>query len=150
MHAPWRWLAPCGTFQRPALIVAVTPPESSAQLASTPPVGLIRSRLGHHLQIIDSKHLKVTIPNEDRTAPSMSTSAIATAPPSHVCTLNCIHCISRHSRDRPATLSDDAWDRLETALTTGRLVHLRTDYSGDLLFAARRHAAGCGASRSSA
>jgi radical SAM protein with 4Fe4S-binding SPASM domain len=55
------------------------------------------------------------------------------------CNLNCIHCISRHSRDRLATFSDEAWNGIKAAAATGGLVHLRTDYSGDLLFADRRH-----------
>ena len=55
------------------------------------------------------------------------------------CNLNCIHCISRHSRDRVSVMSDDAWASLANAAAAGRLLHLRSDYSGDLLFADRRH-----------
>ena len=55
------------------------------------------------------------------------------------CNLNCIHCISRHSRERVSVFSDAAWEDLATAAKAGRLDHLRTDYSGDLLFADRRH-----------
>jgi MoaA/NifB/PqqE/SkfB family radical SAM enzyme len=55
------------------------------------------------------------------------------------CNLNCIHCISRHSRDRVSVLSDEAWTSLAAAAAAGRLTHLRTDYSGDLLFSDRRH-----------
>jgi len=55
------------------------------------------------------------------------------------CNLNCIHCISRHSRERVAVLSDEAWASLAAAAADGRLTHLRTDYSGDLLFSDRRH-----------
>ncbi len=55
------------------------------------------------------------------------------------CNLNCIHCISRHSRDRAAVLSDEAWASLAAAAATGRLTHIRTDYSGDLLFSDRRY-----------
>jgi radical SAM protein with 4Fe4S-binding SPASM domain len=55
------------------------------------------------------------------------------------CNLNCIHCISRHSRDRVSVFSDAAWEDLAAAAKAGRLDHLRTDYSGDLLFADRRH-----------
>src|SRR5262249_36919373 len=55
------------------------------------------------------------------------------------CNLNCIHCISRHSRDTVSELSDEAWRDIRAAAASGRLVHLRSDYSGDLLFADRRH-----------
>jgi radical SAM protein with 4Fe4S-binding SPASM domain len=55
------------------------------------------------------------------------------------CNLNCIHCISRHSRDRVSVFDDEAWASLAAAAATGRLTHLRTDYSGDLLFSDRRH-----------
>jgi radical SAM protein with 4Fe4S-binding SPASM domain len=55
------------------------------------------------------------------------------------CNLNCIHCISRHSRDQLSILSDDAWANLADAAAAGHLSHIRTDYSGDLLFADRRH-----------
>jgi radical SAM protein with 4Fe4S-binding SPASM domain len=55
------------------------------------------------------------------------------------CNLNCIHCISRHSRDQLSVLSDDEWASLAKEAAAGRLLHVRTDYSGDLLFADRRH-----------
>jgi radical SAM protein with 4Fe4S-binding SPASM domain len=55
------------------------------------------------------------------------------------CNLNCIHCISRHSRDRLSEFSDLAWREIEAAVASGRLIQLRSDYSGDLLFADRRH-----------
>jgi radical SAM protein with 4Fe4S-binding SPASM domain len=55
------------------------------------------------------------------------------------CNLNCIHCISRHSRDEMSQFSDLAWRKIEDAVASGRLIHLRADYSGDLLFADRRH-----------
>lgn len=55
------------------------------------------------------------------------------------CNLNCIHCISRHSRERASVLSDQAWATLAAAAADGRLTHLRADYSGDLLFSDRRH-----------
>jgi hypothetical protein len=55
------------------------------------------------------------------------------------CNLNCIHCISRHSRDGMSQFSDSAWRQIEDAVASGRLIHLRADYSGDLLFADRRH-----------
>jgi radical SAM protein with 4Fe4S-binding SPASM domain len=55
------------------------------------------------------------------------------------CNLNCIHCISRHSRGALAQVSDDVWAQIAAAAASGQLVHLRTDYSGDLLFADRRY-----------
>jgi radical SAM protein with 4Fe4S-binding SPASM domain len=55
------------------------------------------------------------------------------------CNLNCIHCISRHSRGRASVLRDEAWATLAVAAADGRLLHIRTDYSGDLLFSDRRH-----------
>jgi radical SAM protein with 4Fe4S-binding SPASM domain len=55
------------------------------------------------------------------------------------CNLNCIHCISRHSREQVSVFSDAAWAEIAAAAAEGRLKHLRTDYSGDLLFSDRRH-----------
>jgi len=55
------------------------------------------------------------------------------------CNLNCIHCISRHSREGVSVLSDEAWASIAGAAAAGHLTHLRTDYSGDLLFSDRRH-----------
>lgn len=55
------------------------------------------------------------------------------------CNLNCIHCISRHSRTSVSTSSEAAWAELAVAAADGRLIHLRSDYSGDLFFADRKH-----------
>jgi radical SAM protein with 4Fe4S-binding SPASM domain len=55
------------------------------------------------------------------------------------CNLNCIHCISRHSRTSVSTSSEAAWAELAAAAASGRLIHLRSDYSGDLFFSDRRH-----------
>jgi radical SAM protein with 4Fe4S-binding SPASM domain len=54
------------------------------------------------------------------------------------CNLNCIHCISRHSRKHVAELSDEAFAHVQAAAAHGHLKLLRSDYSGDLLFADRR------------
>jgi radical SAM protein with 4Fe4S-binding SPASM domain len=55
------------------------------------------------------------------------------------CNLNCIHCISRHSREQVAALGDESWDDIKAAAAAGHLRQLRTDYSGDVLFADRKH-----------
>jgi radical SAM protein with 4Fe4S-binding SPASM domain len=55
------------------------------------------------------------------------------------CNLNCIHCISRHSRGEVAVLGDAVWADVVAEAGSGRLKHLRSDYSGDLLFSDRRH-----------
>lgn len=55
------------------------------------------------------------------------------------CNLNCIHCISRHSRKQFAELGDEDFAHIQSAAAQGHLQLLRSDYSGDLLFADRRH-----------
>ena len=56
------------------------------------------------------------------------------------CNLNCIHCISRHSRQNGVNVMEDAvWAQVEAAAKAGQLDHVRSDYSGDLLFNDRRH-----------
>jgi MoaA/NifB/PqqE/SkfB family radical SAM enzyme len=75
-----------------------------------------------------------SMPDPDASLPS----AVLISPATQ-CNLNCIHCISRHSRERVAVMSDSAWAELEAAARAGRLTHVRADYSGDLLFSDRRH-----------
>ena len=84
------------------------------------------------------KRASVAPIHSDPTAESALPSAVLVSPVTQ-CNLNCIHCISRHSRDRVATLSDGAWTALQGAAAAGQLTHIRTDYSGDLLFSDRRH-----------
>jgi radical SAM protein with 4Fe4S-binding SPASM domain len=55
------------------------------------------------------------------------------------CNLNCIHCISRHSRERVAELDDESWHDIKASAAGGHLRQLRSDYSGDVLFADRKH-----------
>lgn len=55
------------------------------------------------------------------------------------CNLNCIHCISRFSRTRFATLSGPMWTQLSDAIEAGQIKLLRSDYSGDILFDQVRH-----------
>jgi MoaA/NifB/PqqE/SkfB family radical SAM enzyme len=55
------------------------------------------------------------------------------------CNLNCIHCVSKHTRTRFAELDEAAWDEIAAAAGCGRLEHLRSDYSGDIFFSDWRH-----------
>ncbi len=55
------------------------------------------------------------------------------------CNLNCIHCISRHSRRRVSEMTEGVWAQIEAAARTNRLGYVQSDYSGDLLFSSRKH-----------
>lgn len=55
------------------------------------------------------------------------------------CNLNCIHCISAHSRTRFSRLDDADWAQIEAAVAAGHLHYIRADYSGDILFAHSKH-----------
>lgn len=54
------------------------------------------------------------------------------------CNLNCIHCLSRHTRTTAAEMGDTEWAELTRAAGDGALRHIRSDYSGDLFFADER------------
>ena len=65
--------------------------------------------------------------------------AIAISPVTQ-CNLNCIHCISRHSRQAGVKVMDDAvWDQIVAGVRTGHVEHVRGDYSGDLLYSDRKY-----------
>ena len=56
------------------------------------------------------------------------------------CNLNCIHCISRRSRQAGAAVMEDAvWAQIAAGAQAGHLEHVRSDYSGDLLNSDKRH-----------
>jgi MoaA/NifB/PqqE/SkfB family radical SAM enzyme len=54
------------------------------------------------------------------------------------CNLNCIHCISRSTRDRVNRLSPDIRARIKWWADQGLLETVATDYSGDILWADQR------------
>jgi radical SAM protein with 4Fe4S-binding SPASM domain len=55
------------------------------------------------------------------------------------CNLNCIHCISRHSRLRFAKMSDAMWAEIAEGAAAGAFSLVRSDYSGDIIFDHVRH-----------
>ena len=55
------------------------------------------------------------------------------------CNLNCTHCISRPTRARLNVASERVWNAVREVTQGDKFVHLATDYSGDILFAERRH-----------
>ncbi len=55
------------------------------------------------------------------------------------CNLNCTHCISRSTRTKLRSASEPVWDAVREVTCGENFVHLATDYSGDILFAERRH-----------
>jgi radical SAM protein with 4Fe4S-binding SPASM domain len=55
------------------------------------------------------------------------------------CNLNCIHCISAHSRLRFAKLSDQMWAEIAEGAASGQISFIRSDYSGDIIFDHVRH-----------
>jgi len=54
------------------------------------------------------------------------------------CNLNCVHCISRDTRNSVSHLPPTIKDEIGRWAAEGRLVSLNTDYSGDLLWADHR------------
>jgi MoaA/NifB/PqqE/SkfB family radical SAM enzyme len=54
------------------------------------------------------------------------------------CNLNCIHCISAHTRTRADRLSDHVKRRMQEWSSTGQLETISSDYSGDILWADSR------------
>lgn len=54
------------------------------------------------------------------------------------CNLNCIHCISRHTRTQLKKLSVPLRDQLRRYVRDGHISFICTDYSGDLLWADHR------------
>jgi radical SAM protein with 4Fe4S-binding SPASM domain len=59
--------------------------------------------------------------------------------PATQCNLNCVHCISRHTRRGLSVLDDATWRDIVAAAGSGQLKDVRTDYSGDIFFSDRRH-----------
>ena len=55
------------------------------------------------------------------------------------CNLNCIHCISAHSRTRFSKLDDAYWKQIQDGVAAGHIRSIRADYSGDILFDQARH-----------
>ena len=54
------------------------------------------------------------------------------------CNLNCIHCISKDTRKRTARLAASLKDAIRTWCSNGLIDFIRTDYSGDILYADER------------
>lgn len=54
------------------------------------------------------------------------------------CNLNCIHCISRFSRESVRELNDELWAQILAHVESGEIKAISSDYSGDILFASRR------------
>ena len=54
------------------------------------------------------------------------------------CNLNCIHCISRHTRSAKHRVSDHIKQELQEWCRTGRVKFIITDYSGDIFWADHR------------
>ena len=55
------------------------------------------------------------------------------------CNLNCIHCISRDTRNSFARLDPAIKAKLADACAKGQIERINTDYSGDILFADKRY-----------
>ena len=51
------------------------------------------------------------------------------------CNLNCIHCISRPTRQKVRELSDDMWRQFEELAASNKVLEAAADYSGDILYA---------------
>jgi MoaA/NifB/PqqE/SkfB family radical SAM enzyme len=54
------------------------------------------------------------------------------------CNLNCIHCISRHTRNAKHQISGDIKEQLQAWCRAGQVDYITTDYSGDILWADHR------------
>lgn len=54
------------------------------------------------------------------------------------CNLNCIHCISRETREKKAILSADIKNRIRQWCRDGLIDRIGTDYSGDILWADKK------------
>ena len=54
------------------------------------------------------------------------------------CNLNCVHCISAHTRKKPRWIGGDVKSSLRKWAAEGRIALLLSDYSGDLLWADHR------------
>lgn len=70
-------------------------------------------------------------------APSLVPPAILYSPVTQ-CNLNCIHCISRHTRNKLHKLAVPFRDRLKQYCQEGQISFIDSDYSGDILWADHR------------
>ena len=61
------------------------------------------------------------------------------SPPTQ-CNLNCIQCISRHTRTDVRELSPEVWATIKEMAKRGEALHMCADYSGDIFFAQGRKA----------
>jgi radical SAM protein with 4Fe4S-binding SPASM domain len=55
------------------------------------------------------------------------------------CNLNCVHCVSRHTRSRVARLPERIRQDITNHAVSGQLRWMFTDYSGDIFFAERKN-----------
>jgi len=55
------------------------------------------------------------------------------------CNLNCVHCISRPTRDRVAVAPEAAWQAIADCARRAPFLHAALDYSGDILWDEGRH-----------
>jgi radical SAM protein with 4Fe4S-binding SPASM domain len=68
------------------------------------------------------------------TAPTQVPPMICLSPLTQ-CNLNCIHCISRHTRTKANQLTDEVWNRLGRHVANKQIYHIAADYSGDIIYA---------------
>ena len=129
----------------PGELLALRLSPSGTRLGSSPTVWLTDSAervAGHVACYVDGQDqgsfgIEASALHGGRLAQSSVPKQILYSPVTQ-CNLNCIHCISRHTRSTVSRLAAPIKAQLRDWCATGKVTSIITDYSGDILWAETR------------